>query len=730
MFMKKGSLLFGMFVLVMALSFLAVHPVHAAPIVNFPVTVTQPDGTKLNLFASGDEYYNWLADAQGYTVMQDPVSGDYVYADLVGGKLVPTKFVAGRVNPASAGLRPNLNISPVQKTQIRQAFLDQTKKAAGAIKNAPHTGTINNLVVFIRFSGEAEFTTATSFFTNMLNDTTAGANSLRNYYLEVSYNALTVNSTLYPTPGGTVLSYQDGHTRGYYQPYSGTNTGGYSGDTDRRLREHTLLRDAITYINGLGQFPSGASIDGDNDGIVDSLTFIVSGGPTAWSTLLWPHQWSLYTYTVTINGKTIQNYSFHLNDFLASEGTGVLAHEMFHALGAPDLYHYSSDGLAPVGAWDVMENTQNPPQHMGCYMKYKYGLWISSIPVLSATGTYTLNPVTSSTNNCYKIASNSATEYFVVEYRRATGPFEGSLPGTGLLVYRINTLVSEGNRNGPPDEVYIYRPGGTLSVNGSVNTANFSSTVGRTAINNSTNPSSFLSNGSAGGLNLCNIGASNATISFDICGGISHASRITLPLIKMAGSPAQAIVNGDFESGSTSWTEYSYQGYAIILSSSDLPHTPHSGSYAAWLGGVSNEISYIQQQVTIPAGAPYLVYWHWISSTDSCGHDFGGVEVNGSVVDVYNLCSSTNTGGWVKHSVNLSAYAGQSIALQIRAETDSSNTSNLYIDDVSLQASASAGLIDVVTPVLDDSTTQEKTAILMTGEIPQGIVEKRQFHPR
>jgi hypothetical protein len=226
----------------------------------------------------------------------------------------------------------------------------------------------------------------------------------------------------------------------------------------------------------------------------------------------------LWSHTATINGKTVGNYSLHLNDFLASEGTGVLAHEMFHALGAPDLYHYSSDGLAPVGAWDVMENTQNPPQHMGCYMKATYGLWISSIPVLSTPGTYTLNPLTSSTNNCYKIASpNSATEYFVVEYRRATGPFEGSLPGTGLLVYRINTLVSEGNRNGPPDAVYIYRPGGTLSVNGSVNTANFSSTVGRTAINDSTNPSSFLSNGSAGDLNLCNIGASNATISFDIC---------------------------------------------------------------------------------------------------------------------------------------------------------------------------------------------------------------------
>jgi M6 family metalloprotease-like protein len=73
---------------------------------------------------------------------------------------------------------------------------------------------------------------------------------------------------------------------------------------------------------------------------------------------------------------------------------------MFHSLGAPDLYHYSYDGLQPVYTWDVMETNLNPPQHMGAYMKYKYGEWITSIPVITSSGTYTLNPLTSSANNC------------------------------------------------------------------------------------------------------------------------------------------------------------------------------------------------------------------------------------------------------------------------------------------------------------------------------------------
>jgi hypothetical protein len=102
-----------------------------------------------------------------------------------------------------------------------------------------------------------------------------------------------------------------------------------------------------------------------------------------------------------------------------------------------------------------------------------------------------------------------------VEFRKKTGTFESSIPGSGLLVYRIDTSVGDGNADGPPDEVYIYRPGGTTTVNGTVNSANFSTEVGRTRINSSTNPAPFLQDGSAGNLYLCEIGSSaGSTISF------------------------------------------------------------------------------------------------------------------------------------------------------------------------------------------------------------------------
>ncbi|MBI5934097.1 MAG: choice-of-anchor D domain-containing protein [Chloroflexi bacterium] len=393
------------------------------------------------------------------------------------------------------------------------------------------TGTITNLVVFVRFSGEAEFTDNVSTYTDKFTNATLGADSMKNYFLETSYNQLTVNSNFYPTPpGSTVISYQDSHTRDYFRPYHvSTNPIGYNGSTERFDREYALMRDAVAYVDGLGQFPGAGVIDANNDGLVDSITFIVSGSMEASSPILWPHKWSVLSLNFSIAGKQVFDYIIQMQTGLH---TGLLSHEMFHLLtNAPDLYNYTYIGFQPVGTWDLMEGGSfDPPQHMNCYMKYRYGHWIASIPEISAPGTYTLNPITSSTNNCYKIESpNSTTEFFILEYRRNTGSgFESTLPGSGLLVYRINANQDGlGNAGGPPDEVYLYRPGGTTSADGNPNNAHFSSDVGRTAINDATNPSSFLSNGSAGGLNICNIGAAGATISFDICSAAAPEIKIT-----------------------------------------------------------------------------------------------------------------------------------------------------------------------------------------------------------
>ena len=74
---------------------------HAAYLRNVPMTLNQPDGTVLHCFASGDEYFNYLHDSNGYTIMQHPETGYYVYAEKRDGKLVATNYVASICDPAS-----------------------------------------------------------------------------------------------------------------------------------------------------------------------------------------------------------------------------------------------------------------------------------------------------------------------------------------------------------------------------------------------------------------------------------------------------------------------------------------------------------------------------------------------------------------------------------------------------------------------------------------------------
>ena len=213
------------------------------------------------------------------------------------------------------------------------------------------------MVVNIRFSDQEDF--SETFVTNtaaFFNSTSSGANSFRNYFTEASYGQLTISSTFYPLPTANpvVYSYQDANTRAYYMPYDATtNPGGYSGETERRTREHTLLQSAVNAISA--EVPVGLNIDADADTYVDNICFVVKGDPTAWATLLWPHKWQLHSYIVYINGKRVWTYNFQLETTL---DVGVLCHEMFHSLGAPDLYHDQAGSyvdLEPVWAWDLME---------------------------------------------------------------------------------------------------------------------------------------------------------------------------------------------------------------------------------------------------------------------------------------------------------------------------------------------------------------------------------------
>jgi len=512
-------------VLILSLILLSAN-IFAARLMNQPVTIKQPDGVEINVLASGDEVHNWLHDENNYTIIQDDQTGWFTWAVRNGESLTSSQYNVGQSNPSALNLEPGINLSAAEieaKYRRYQESHPQTRD-----ERVPHFGTINNLVVFIKFSDSPNFNQTIPLYDNLFNNNAAGYNSMRNYFQAVSYNQLDIVTHYYPIPNGTsIVCYVDSLPRAYYMPWSPGNPLGYdeNDEDERTIREFTLLTNASNFVSS--QVPASLDLDGDDDGDVDNVCFTVQGSTTAWATLLWPHRWSIYNSTAYINGSRVYDFNFQLESFLNSSGTSVLCHEMFHTLGSPDLYRYYDDTIDPIGSWDLMCGNTNPPQSMSAWLKYKYADWVTEVPILTESGDYSIKSVWSPTNNAYRIPSWKYNEYYVVEYRKPFGIYDGNIPGTGLLIYRLNTNC-DGNAGGPPDELYLYRPGGTSNtVNGMVNLAHFSQQSGRTYMNETTVPSGFMSDELPGGLDISMISAAGGdSMTFHI--NISNV-QVTYP---------------------------------------------------------------------------------------------------------------------------------------------------------------------------------------------------------
>jgi M6 family metalloprotease-like protein len=558
------------------------------------------------------------------------------------------------------------------------AQLDYKELTKYDISPLPKMGNLNTVSILIKFQGESEFSSNRSVYDNMYNSITS--QSLKSYYREVSYNKLDITTYIYPECAPTInLSYVFPRTRGYFQPYSGSNTIGYVDTRQGRLREHEILDSAVKSV--LSQIPSSLNLDFNNDGFVDNVMFIFKGNTGAWGDVgLWPHSGVLDSYDSRINGKRVYHYSIQLE---SSANFGVFCHETFHVFGAPDLYRYFTSGT-PVGSWDIMASGS---AHMGAFMKYKYTnkTWINNIPLIDKSGIYTLNPLTSDTNNCYRINSPyTEDEFFVLEYRRKTGMFENGLPGSGLLVYRVNTKAGDGNGGGPPDELYIFRKGGTPTVGGTISQAHLSSEVSRTAINDyNTDPKSFLSNGQIAGLDIRNIGSAGNTISFNV---IIVDCKITNPLnnsIYKKGNLIEIIATAKDSANITRVDFY----IDSILVGTDLtyPYTYQWNTASEFLGthivkakATSNSGVYKEDRiiVNISDGSPVVQFINLVDSTKIGYADTLRINVNaltpiGKINSVkfyldgilketkinppYNFLWSTSTSTYGKHSIKITA---------------------------------------------------------------------------
>jgi len=497
----------------------------AAPISELPTIVIQPDGEELNLFVSGDEYFNYLHDADGNIIIKDYDTGYYTYAELENNTVVAGDVEVTYALPSASSdgsipiIFDTIIFEDIPQEYIQSRYenspLNETTETTintrGLVnerKMHPFLNeTVNNIVIFIDFP-DVTFSSAldVEYFDEILN---TNDNSLKNWFETASYGKTSLVSHLYPTPDGTVLgTYTDIYPRTTYQVHHKDSNGNdiymLNGETiSRSTLEHDLLERAVNAVSS--QIAEELNVDIDENNYVDSITFIIAGNHEGWNQLLWSHKWSM-SRNAYINGKRVSTYAFVLENRLKLNTAydSVLQHELFHVYGAPDLYHYKDGFTDVVDRWDNMCDSEG--QMVCTYMKYKYGNWIDEIPeIKSDIQTYTINKNTLPTNNCYVLRSPySANEFFVVEYRKKEAPFEDMIPGTGIVIFRIDSRFNgNANYNGTTilDEVFVSK----IPEANSARYPYYSDEV-----------SLYLQDGTDAGIKLNNFVLSGDTASFDV----------------------------------------------------------------------------------------------------------------------------------------------------------------------------------------------------------------------
>ncbi|OKJ16662.1 protease pro-enzyme activation domain-containing protein [Kitasatospora sp. CB01950] len=148
---------------------------------------------------------------------------------------------------------------------------------------------------------------------------------------------------------------------------------------------------------------------------------------------------------------------------------------------------------------------------------------------------------------------------------------------------------------------------------------------------------------------------------------------------------AQLLGNPGFETGTAApWTTST----GVVDNSAS--EAAHSGSWKAWMDGYgSAHTDSVSQSVAIPAGCKAtLSFWLHVDTAETStttAYDKLTVSVNGTSVATYsNLDKNT---GYTQKSIDLSAYAGQTVTVKFNGVEDASLQTSFVIDDTALNVS-------------------------------------------
>jgi hypothetical protein len=141
--------------------------------------------------------------------------------------------------------------------------------------------------------------------------------------------------------------------------------------------------------------------------------------------------------------------------------------------------------------------------------------------------------------------------------------------------------------------VYLYRPNGTTTVNGSLSSAHFSQKQAELLINNGTNPAPFLQDGGSGNLSIYSVGLSQWLYD-QLCLGMPVLDFVTNPYTESFESSVFPPADGQIKiierniSVSTGIHLAQSKLLAVLWFQADpnttatMPPWPHRNIFPAW----------------------------------------------------------------------------------------------------------------------------------------------------
>lgn len=433
--------------------------VGAVPAAGVMLEYSQPSGETFKAALYGDEKLNWVVSETGEVIVQDK-DKYWKFAEKIKGKIQPSKYKYSKAGQKPLEVikdkdiiiqikkDPKIVNSSKSTTSSTETSLPESDSSNLVLSST--TGSSQKIIALLVEFSDVKMKYSEAQWSNQFFGTTGS--TVNSYYREVSNGMFSFASV--EETAGTVNDGIIKVTLNYKHP----NTGGNIGSANQKI-----VTDALTAAN---PYINYAAYDTNGDGKISTtelhVVTIVAGYEAAYgggvSPTVWAHRWAT---SVTLDGKYLSYYTqqgeVHY-DHMAT--IGVLAHELGHDLGLPDLYDYDGSSLG-VGIHSIMAGGSwassggypgNSPTHFDAWSKAKLGFITPT--VVSSGGGYTVKSFDTGQYNVLKVPTSNSNQYFLVENRQNAGFDKGlakSVKSWGIAIWHIDESILNSNYWRPND---------------------------------------------------------------------------------------------------------------------------------------------------------------------------------------------------------------------------------------------------------------------------------------